>query len=171
MDTGTVELLAKYNAAANAEMDALIEKLSPAQWEKEFKGYFSSIKSMCNHIYIGDFNWLKRFSRLRAFSYASDPLFARDIAFTESVIGAVPDYLAKRRTLDALIRRFAEEAEQDDLERDLVYFDSRGAEYRRNFGGLVLHMFNHQTHHRGMISLYLEEQGIPNDFSNLCGIL
>jgi uncharacterized damage-inducible protein DinB len=34
--------------------------------------------------------------------------------------------------------------------------------------GLKLwHIFNHQTHHRGMISLYLDMMGIDNDFSGL----
>ena len=54
---------------------------------------------------------------------------------------------------------------------NLTYMDSRGDEYKKNFGGLIIHMFNHQTHHRGMISIYLEELGIANDFSNLNSIL
>jgi uncharacterized damage-inducible protein DinB len=32
-------------------------------------------------------------------------------------------------------------------------------------------VFNHQTHHRGMISLYLDMLGKENDFSNLFVLL
>jgi uncharacterized damage-inducible protein DinB len=30
---------------------------------------------------------------------------------------------------------------------------------------LIIHMFNHQTHHRGMVSLYLELLRVENGFS------
>jgi uncharacterized damage-inducible protein DinB len=32
-------------------------------------------------------------------------------------------------------------------------------------------MFNHQTHHRGMISLYLDMLGKENDFSSLLALV
>ncbi|MEW6185934.1 MAG: DinB family protein, partial [Thermodesulfobacteriota bacterium] len=78
-----------------------------------------------------------------------------------------PDYLAKREFLDRMIRAFALELTEKDLEGRLKYIDSRGTEHERNLGGLILHMFNHQTHHRGMVSVYLEMLGIDNDYSNL----
>jgi uncharacterized damage-inducible protein DinB len=49
--------------------------------------------------------------------------------------------------------------------------DSHGKLYKRLFGGLIVHCFNHQTHHRGMISIYLDSLGIDNDFSNLAGMV
>jgi len=59
-----------------------------------------------------------------------------------------------------------------ELIRDsLTYIDSHGNEYTKNFGGLIIHMFNHETHHRGMISLYLENLGIDNDFNSFNQIL
>ena len=33
--------------------------------------------------------------------------------------------------------------------------------------GLLIHLFNHQTHHRGMISLYLEMLGKENNYNNI----
>jgi uncharacterized damage-inducible protein DinB len=55
----SIKLFARYNERTNIEMNKIISELSHAQWEKQFNGYFNSIKSMCNHIYICDFNWLK----------------------------------------------------------------------------------------------------------------
>jgi uncharacterized damage-inducible protein DinB len=171
MDVQTVKLLAKYNAAANAAMNELISGLSSDQWETKFKGYFASIKAMCNHLYIGDFNWLKRFSKLRPFAFAQNPFFAKDIKFSETVFGSVGEYTALRKELDDLIIRFADEVAARDFTQDLAYVDSHGNAHTKNFGGLILHAFNHQTHHRGMISLYLEELGIANDYSNLNSLL
>ncbi|HCM25844.1 MAG: hypothetical protein A2Z99_13475 [Treponema sp. GWB1_62_6] len=171
MDTQTIKLLAEYNATANGSMNAFFTTLSDEQWKKEFRGFFNSLKSMCNHVYIGDFNWLKRFSGLRKFGFIENPIFERNIKFDETVADSVKDFIAMRNALDSRISRFADEVKTEDLDKDLIYLDSHGNEYRRNFGGLILHMFNHETHHRGMISLYLEELGIANDYSNLAAIL
>lgn len=171
MDTQTAKLLAKYNAETNSQMNKIISGISSDQWEKKFNGYFNSIKLMCNHVYIGDFNWLQRFSRLRSFDYAKDPVFAKQIKFSEVVFGNVGEYLAMRKEIDNLMIRFADEVSAPDFEKNLAYVDSEGTKYERNFGNLILHVFNHETHHRGMISLYLEEMGMANDYSNMSNLL
>lgn len=137
MDLQTLKLLADYNEKTDQKLNAIIAGLSNEQWMREFGGFFKSIKSMCNHIYICDFNWLMRFSPLRQFNY-----------------------------IDAMINNFVNEIIHDDLNEEIEYTDSHGNMHKKNFGGLVLHMFNHQTHHRGMISICLEEMGIANNCSN-----
>ncbi len=171
MEIKTLELLARYNSITNNKMNEIILGLSTEKWGKEFKGYFNSIKSLCNHIYISDFTWLKRFSALRKFKYIDDVSFQKTINFTEMIIGTIQSYSEMRNGLDEKINVFVGEVRNEDLEKKLKYVDSHGKEYERNFGGLILHMFNHETHHRGMISIYLEEMGIANDYSNLMEIL
>ena len=171
MDTRTLKLFAEYNRKTNSDMNAIIQKLQADQWDQEFKGYFSSIKSLCNHIYLADFNWLKRFSKLRKFSYIDNALFNQELPFSLIAFETIEGYLDKRRVLDAQISQFVNEIAQEDLDKYLEYTDSHGKVHRRLFGGLVLHCFNHQTHHRGMISIYLENMGISNDYSNLVNIV
>ncbi len=171
MDIRTLKLFAEYNRRTNSDMNGIIQKLDVSQWNQEFKGYYNSIKSLCNHIYISDFNWLKRFSRLRKFSYMENTLFNQELRFGSIVIETIEDYLEKRKVLDDQIIGFVNEITQEDLEQHLEYSDSRGRVYKRVFGGLVLHFFNHQTHHRGMISIYLEHMNISNDYSNLVNMV
>ena len=171
MDLQSIKLFARYNERTNIEMNKIISDLSNAQWEKQFNGYFNSIKTMCNHIYIGDFNWLKRFSNLRPFKYIRNGIFNQRIGFDEVAFESIQDYKDKRCKLDVSINEFVNELKLEDLEKDLKYIDSHGKEYKRNFSGLILHMFNHETHHMGMISIYLEEMEIANDYSNLMDIL
>jgi uncharacterized damage-inducible protein DinB len=171
MDIATLQFLAEYNQKTNLAMNGFIRVLSDAQWRRKFGGYFDSAQSLCNHLYICDFNWLKRFSKLRNFATMQETFFAREMAFGSLVIGSTQDYLEKRAILDHYILAFAAELLPDDLQRNLTYTDSHGKIYNRLFGGLILHMFNHQTHHRGMISLYLEEMQIANDFANLMDLL
>lgn len=167
MDLRTFKVLAEYNKRTNREINDIINTLDDTQWNHEFGGYFNSIKSLCNHIYICDFNWLKRFSNLREFDYIKNSFFATDIHFGTIVLNNPNEYNAKRKILDDYITAFVQEIKQNDIGQMLTYTDSHGAVYERVFGGLVLHMLNHQTHHRGMISIYLEEMKISNDFSNL----
>ena len=77
------------------------------------------------------------------------------------------DYEAERKALDERFAKFADEVQTEDLPKRLRYKNFKGVEQDREFGGLVLHTFNHQTHHRGMIALYLDMLGKQNDFSNL----
>lgn len=171
MDLKTLTLLAEYNRKTNAAMNTIIQKLEPSQWDQEFKGFFNSIHSLCNHIYLGDFNWLKRFAKLRTFAYSQKPLFDQDLRFGTTVIDTVEDYLEKRAVLDQQLIELVNQLVPDDLGQYLEYVDSQGKAYKRLFGGLVLHCFNHQTHHRGMISVYLDSLGLDNDFSNLAGMV
>ena len=57
------------------------------------------------------------------------------------------------------------------MPKRLRYKNFKGIDQDRELGGLILHVFNHQTHHRGMISLYLDMLGKENDFSNLFVLL
>ena len=171
MNVKTIKLLAEYNKITNRKMNDFIKTLTNEQWTKKFGGFFNSIQLLCNHLYIGDFNWLKRFSKLREYTYIENNIFERNINFDEIVFNNIDEYVKMREILDNDITKFANEVTEDDLVKILEYTDSHGNKHRKNFGFLILHTFNHQTHHRGMISIYLEELGIENDYSNLSGIL
>lgn len=167
MTKDTVLLFAAYNKHANGEMNTFLEQLSDEQWEKEFGGYYKSIKSICTHVYIADFNWLKRFSLIKPFAYLENPLFENTYPWDAEVFSGISDYVLKRNNLDAFIESLSREITDEDLTKFIQFKISNGKEYNRNSGSLILHMFNHETHHRGMISLYLDMLGIHNDFSNL----
>ena len=62
---------------------------------------------------------------------------------------------------------FIDELAESELEKTISFANMKGETVSKNVGGSILHLFNHQTHHRGMISLYLDMMGIDNDFSGL----
>jgi uncharacterized damage-inducible protein DinB len=172
MQKETITLLAKYNKAANEAMNGVIRTLSPGEWEKPLGGYFASVRSLCSHLYVCDFNWFKRYSALREFAALKDPFFSRDpYPFKEELFKDMGEYLSARPDLDGRIIAFGDEVTGGDLESLLKYGDSSGRQYERNFGDLILQCFNHDTHHRGMISVYLEILGKANDFSSLGQVL
>jgi len=171
MDRKTIKFLADYNKITNKQMNELIDALSDEQWNRKFGGYFSSIRSLCNHLYICDFNWLKRFSLLRNFEYIKEDFFKKGYTSGTHAFENKNEYIQMRKELDEYIERFAEEVRTEDLDKYLKYKDSHEDEHNQEFGLVILHVFNHQTHHRGMISIYLEEMKVENDYSNIMDII
>ena len=172
MQKDTFVLFAKYNKAANEKMDDIIKTLSPQEWDKPLGGYFKSVRGLCSHLYVADFNWLKRFSKLRDFAVFKDALFGHEpYAHSELLFENMGEYLASRPVLDEKIVSLADELNDGDLGVLLKYTDPHGNDFEKVFGGLFLHTLNHDTHHRGMISLCLEMLGKDNDFDSIRPVL
>jgi uncharacterized damage-inducible protein DinB len=163
--------LAKYNRGVNEKMNGFIGDLDEEEWNREFKGYFPSIRSLCSHLYISDFNWLKRFGGVKEYTALKDPIFDETLNYDMILFPGRDEYLAKRPVLDEKFISLIGETEEDELSKILQYTDSRGAAIEKKFYAPLLQMFNHQTHHRGMISLYLDVLGRDNDFSGFMPIV
>ena len=154
MQTDTFILWAKYNKTANKKMNDVIKTLTPTEWDKSLGGYFGSIRHLCSHLYICDYNWLKYFSKLRDFSVLKEKFFAREkYLLSDILFPDMREYLEKRPMLDDKIIDFTSELIYGDLNTFLNCTNSQGAACKRIFGGLLMQCFNHDTHHRGMISI------------------
>jgi uncharacterized damage-inducible protein DinB len=92
-------------------------------------------------------------------------IFEREYKFNEVIFENINEYIIMRNELDNIIIEYINELDKNDLEKILKFTDSEGDYIERRMEYLILHVFNHQTHHRGMISLYLELLGKENDFS------
>jgi uncharacterized damage-inducible protein DinB len=172
MQKDTFVLWARYNKAVNEKMNEIIKTLAPGEWDKPLGGFFNSVRELCSHLYVCDFNWLKRFSRLRDFAVFKEPFFGREpYSFSEVLFEDMGEYLAARPALDENILSFVGELDDEDLNSLLKYTDSHGTGHEKVFGGLLTQSFNHGTFHRGMISLCLELLGRENDFSSFGAVL
>ncbi|MCL2130289.1 MAG: hypothetical protein FWH35_08055, partial [Treponema sp.] len=104
MQKDTFVLWAKYNKAVNDKMNEIIITLTEEEWDKTLGGYFKSVRGICSHIYICDFNWLKLFSRLRDFTVLQETFFTgRRYSTSEILFADIKDYLAERPLLDEKI--------------------------------------------------------------------
>jgi uncharacterized damage-inducible protein DinB len=177
MDKKTVVFLAQYNQAANEKMDAVIKTLTPGEWDRDLGGFFKSVHALCSHLYVCDHILLKkRYFAAREFKLAKDSFFAPDYtsyrtSTTELLFSTMEEYLSARPELDKKILEFSEELTEEDFSLITRFRDSYGNLKEKELGGTILHGFNHQTHHRGMISVYLEILGKDNDFSSLLALV
>jgi uncharacterized damage-inducible protein DinB len=167
MTPDTIKLLASYNEHVNRAMDRILATLDEMDWDRGLGGFYPSIRALCSHLFVTDLAWVKRVSTLRAFQFAENALLTRTPTWGQLLFPKVAGYTPDREALDGVLIQVAEQLSADDLTKRLRYKDWRGVDQDRNVGGLLLHMFNHQTHHRGMISLYLDMLGKQNDFSSM----
>lgn len=162
-------LMAHYNRKTNLEMLEILDKAAPEVSTKETGSYFHSIIGILNHLMNGDIAWTKRilaqYPQLAAetgeLPEAPNPtsqvLTWKDLESLKPVRTAMDDSLTR------LVGAIPEAALQDDLK----YRNFKGEEQSKKLWLVLQHVFNHQTHHRGQISVLLDQASVPNDYSNL----
>lgn len=156
-------LMADYNQRMNGQFSNVIATLSDEIVHQDLGAYFSSIIGTLNHILVGDIIWLTRFS-----SHETNYLVLKSILELPKPNGLndmiFPDFSAfkiAREKVDILLSTWLKtEANENDFNKNLAYANTKGIISTRNFGELVCHLFNHQTHHRGQLSTLLNQQGL-----------
>lgn len=156
-----IRLLADYNAWMNQRVYQAAA-LPAANAAAPRGAFFGSLLGTLNHIAVGDILWLKRFAMHPAGYTTLAPVTA--LPMPEGLDRLLrPDLAglqALRRELDQAIIAWAGQLAEPDLAHVLAYTNSRGIASRRDFGGVILHFFNHQTHHRGQATTLLSQAGI-----------
>lgn len=56
--------------------------------------------------------------------------------------------------------QFINEFKEIDFSQSLTYTNTKGAQFSKPFSQLLLHVFNHQTHHRGQVTTLLNQINI-----------
>ena len=149
---GYVRLMAQYNAEMNRRLYDAAALLSDAERKADRGAFWKSIHGTLTHILWGDTQWMSRF----------DNWAKPDVAIKQSS-GMIDDFdtlRARRIKADADIQSWAAGVDDAWLAEDLVWFSGAAQkEMRRTKGPLVVHFFNHQTHHRGQAHALLTECG------------
>lgn len=171
MTKDTITLMARYNQHANTLMNQVLSTLTPEEWEAPRGTYFSSIRDLCNHIYLSDVHALITFRARRFFAALKGDLFEFPPARTELAFRTFAEYQSARNLVDEVYLALAAEVSPEDLASNVTFRNFKGEDVTKNFGGRLLHLFNHQTHHRGQISALLDQLGKANDFSGVMAVL
>ncbi len=160
------ELLAQYNKSMNAKLYRVASILDKAKLEQDRGAYFGSILGTLNHILVGDTIWLKRFSAHQ--SQFPSLNYVRSLRAPESLSEIIYSNFAElreaREIMDGVIVDFALDATEEDYRANLSYTNTSGVSSSRNFGSLVQHLYNHQTHHRGQVTTLFNQLGLD------CGV-
>jgi uncharacterized damage-inducible protein DinB len=171
--TSYVRKMAEYNAWMNAKVYEAAARLAPEALEQERGAFFGSILGTLNHLVVADTIWLKRFAAHPAQFAALEPV--RPLALPERLDSMLFTDLAAmtvhRVWLDGVISAFAASVTDADLASALHYTNTKGAPFTRQLSGLLMHFFNHQTHHRGQVSTLLTQAGEDIGVTDLLALL
>jgi len=162
------QLMAQYNLRMNTQVYNAASQLSEDELCQDIGAFFKSILGTLNHIMVGDLFWLNRFTLLHGvesnqFSEFKSAVqkFPKPNALNQILFEDFSELKETRRQLDLVIQEWlSKEAKNENFKKDLTYHNSKGESSTRNFGELVSHLFNHQTHHRGQVSTLLSQKNI-----------
>lgn len=143
--------LAAYNTWMNRKIYGLCATLDDAQRKKDCGVFFCSVHGTLNHLIFGDLAWLGRFKDGAPRATKADEILYEDFDALWSA----------RRALDREIEDWAAGVDPAWLAAPFRYRSViTGQESERPAWVLVIHMFNHQTHHRGQITTLLTQFGL-----------
>lgn len=155
-----VKMMARYNAWQNESLLAAADTLDDAARRLDRGAFFGSVHGTLCHILWADRLWLSRFGRGEAPQ--------QSIAQSVFLIADWPALCAARRAMDALIADWAGGLTPADLEGDLGWYSgAMGRDMARPRALLVVHVFNHATHHRGQVHAMLTAAGARPDDTDL----
>lgn len=163
------QLLAAYNQWMNAKVYEAAGRLSASELAKDRGAFFGSILGTLNHIVVADTVWLKRF--VTHPSCAGSFQSVTDLDNPTSLSQMLFDDLARlkehRIWLDRQIIDWISQLSEGDLDVVLGYHNMKGVSANKRYSSLALHFFNHQTHHRGQVSMLLSQVGVDVGVTDL----
>lgn len=161
---------AQYNSSVNQSLLDLFQPLKREQIMMETKAYYPSIFETSFHILITDLIWLKRYKGMFEGSKAlgrSELLMLEEKGLREEFRSDYTRLFQYRKQVDDLIIQFVSELDDDQMNSTIRYKSYKGEEMEKKLWKTLLHWFNHQTHHRGQISVLLDVVGVDHDFSSV----
>ena len=171
--TEHIRQMAAYNTWMNERLYQAAAQLPDEAIGVERGAFFGSILGTLNHLAAADLIWLRRFTAHPAGFQALHALAAlpQPARLDEPLAADIRELAALRRRLDACIEALALEIREEQLERPLSYRNMKGVAARKNFFALLMHLFNHQTHHRGQASTLLSQAGVDIGVTDLLALI
>jgi len=143
---------ARYNRWQNEAMYAAAAKLPDGTRKRNMGAFFKSIHATLNHLMVGDWVWMSRLD--------GEP--NQITALTDELYHDFDELRLQRRNTDDRIDRYVATLTSETLAGTLRFRRTSGNrdEMSLPLAVAILHLFNHQTHHRGQVSTLLMQCGV-----------
>jgi len=134
-----------YNTWANTRLGDVLKDLDPVLLDKEVMSSFPSLRKTVHHIWDAELIWLSRLKE-QVIAWPPSAQYANP---------AIADFVNASVSFEAFIRL------QDDafLAGSTVYKNIKGDEFTNPNAGIVMHVMNHSTFHRGQLVTMLRSLG------------
>jgi uncharacterized damage-inducible protein DinB len=131
--------LAAYNHWANMRIFGAALEMPDEQYRRATGVFFGSLHGTLNHLLLTDRVWLRRLTSTGEHPDRLDAILFED---RHELLRA---RLAEDARLSNLIAGYSEA----DLVSEVAYRTTSGKPHTQMLQDILLHLFNHQTHHRG----------------------
>jgi uncharacterized damage-inducible protein DinB len=150
--------MCRYNRWMNQKLFAACSELSDELRKADRGAFFRSIHGTFNHILLADRLWLGRFSGV--------PYKAKSL--DEELYADWDELRRERERTDADIEAWVNTLSEEKLAEDFHFTRMSDPEpMTRPLWVCALHVFNHQTHHRGQITTLMEQVGCDSGVTDL----
>ncbi len=157
-DADYARTMARYTAWQNENVIIAADGLDDEARQADRGAFFGSIAGTLNHLLWGDRIWMSRFAGTDAPETATIPDSVRETASWQG-------YALERRRMDRTILDWTAGLDEGWFAGDLTWWSGAvGREVTRPKSLLLIHFFNHGTHHRGQVHAMLTAAGAdPGD--------
>jgi|GEM_PF-221243 uncharacterized damage-inducible protein DinB len=148
-DRNYAETMAEYNHWMNLKLYAVCAAIADEQRREDRGAFFKSIHGTLNHLLVGDRIWLGRFT--------GNPYIAQ---LRQELYSDFDELRQQHEITDQQILEWSKQLTDEWLSQSLRWRSgSDGIERVLPHWLLVVHLFNHQTHHRGQLTTLLSQLG------------
>jgi uncharacterized damage-inducible protein DinB len=141
---------AAYNVWMNDKLYRAAGGLPDHERKRNLGAFFKSIHGTLNHLLVADQSWMQRFARQTLTMTSPD----------QELFAEFGELTAARRKMDQTISEWAAELGEDFARMPLRFYS---VTYKREHTipgwAAVVHLFNHQTHHRAQAFTLLTQLG------------
>lgn len=155
-----VQTMARYNAWQNRSLYNAADGIGEATRRQDRGVFFGSVHATLSHLLWADTIWMSRFDGWDApeGGIVDSPAFVDDWQ----------ELTARRVKADARIEDWAARVNEADLVGDLTWYSiTLGQDISKPCALTIVHLFNHQTHHRGQVHAMLTAAGARPDDTDL----
>tara|TARA_R110002073_G_scaffold25036_4_gene83587 strand:+ start:1839 stop:2369 length:531 start_codon:yes stop_codon:yes gene_type:complete len=168
----SLEVMARYNQWMNINLFDVLDGVNDRELNTDRGAFFGSILGTLNHILVADVIWLKRFIQHGNYG-ALDELrsWRQPNELGDTLYQDIDGLKRARAQMDMMLIGLTNEMSETELSGAMGYHDMAGVAHRKHIGHLLMHVFNHQTHHRGQVTTLLSQLGIDPGVTDLGAML
>jgi uncharacterized damage-inducible protein DinB len=140
---------AAYNVWANQRIADCIANLSDNQIKQEINSSFRSIYATILHLWDVESVWWQRMK-------LSETVVWPGLVFD----GSIMELTSNLHKQSKQWKEWIDLATESVLEHEFIYRNSKKEQFKQPINEVLLHLFNHQTFHRGQIVTMLRQVGL-----------
>jgi uncharacterized damage-inducible protein DinB len=151
-------MMARYNRWMNERLYALLAEMPDDERKRDRSAFFRSIHGTLNHLLWGDRMWLGRF--------IDEPCTAP--AFGDDMFADFAQLQREREITDQKMLNWAGTVTADWFASTITYTSKVDGKTREIPAAVAtIHMFNHESHHRGQLTTLMKQAGCDPGITDL----